>query len=315
MARKAILITGATGNQGGAVIKALLQRAETPRSNETATEFPFEILAVTRDASSPSSQALAASSPNIKLIQGDLNDPSALFTAAHNATENPIWGVFSVQAKPTGDVSIEEKQGKNLIDAAVDAKVSFFVYSSVDRGGVKSSQNPTSVPHWATKHRVEKHLEETAPKAGMQYAVLRPTCFMENLTDDFAGRAMAGAWAAVLKEKPLQLVATKDIGWFGAEAFRRPDEFAGRYISLVGDEVTFEQANEVFRDKFGKEMPATNGCVAKGLLGLVRSLGAMFAYLKTGELGADVGELREMNPGLMNLGTWLERESQFRGGR
>ncbi|KAF2637626.1 NAD(P)-binding protein [Massarina eburnea CBS 473.64] len=296
---RTILITGATGNQGGAIIKAL-----------QGTDY--EILAVSRNTSSPSAQKLATSTPNIKLIQGDLDNCSALFETARKATKNPIWGVYSVQAKPTSDISIEETQGKSLIDAAIDNQVEFFVYSSVDRGGEKSKDTPTTVPHWATKHRVEKYLEQKAPAAGMRFTVLRPTCFMENLTNDFAGKAMAGSWSAVLKDRPLQLVATKDIGWFGAEAFKRPDDFAGRYLSLAGAELTFSEANTIFKKKFGKDLPATYGCVAKGLLLVVKDLGAMFQYLKHNPVGADVEELRKLHPGLMNLGTWFEKESQFR---
>jgi uncharacterized protein YbjT (DUF2867 family) len=296
---KTILITGATGNQGGAVIKALQGTS-------------FEILAVTRNSTSPSALKLASSSPNIKLVQGDLDNTPALFESASKFATNPIWGVYSVQAKPTGDVSIEETQGKALIDAAIAANVQFFVYSSADRGGDKSSENPTPVPHWATKHRVEKYLEEKAHAARMQYTVLRPVCFMENLSNDFAGKAMAGSWSAVLKDKPLKLVATRDIGWFAAEAFKRPDEFAGRYISLAGTGLTFAQANAVFREKFGRDLPAVYGCVAKGLLLMIRSLGVMFEYIKKNEVGGDVEELRRMNPGMMDLGTWLEKDSQFR---
>jgi uncharacterized protein YbjT (DUF2867 family) len=83
---RAILVTGATGKQGGALIKALL-----------ASKAGFPILAVTRDSASPSAQRLAAKSSSITLVQGDLNDTEAIFNAAEQATSHPIWGVFSVQ--------------------------------------------------------------------------------------------------------------------------------------------------------------------------------------------------------------------------
>lgn len=83
---RAILVTGATGKQGGAVIKALL-----------ADKAGFRILAVTRDTNSPSAKRLAAKSSDITLVQGDLNDTEAIFKAAEQATSHPIWGVFSVQ--------------------------------------------------------------------------------------------------------------------------------------------------------------------------------------------------------------------------
>ncbi|KAJ4291725.1 hypothetical protein N0V90_009620 [Kalmusia sp. IMI 367209] len=296
---RTILITGATGRQGGAVIKAL-------------HNTDFEILALTRNPSSPSAQKLASSSPNIKLVEGDLDNTEAVFKNAASATSNPIWGVYSVQAKPAGDLSIEETQGKSLIDASIAAGVKFFVYSSVDRGGEKSSDTPTDVPHWITKHHIEKYLEEKAAETPMKYAIVRPVAFMENITNDFAGKAMASMWQSALKDKPLQLIATKDIGFFAAQAFMHSDEYAGRYISIAGAELTFDQANAIFKEKIGKDMPETYGFVAHLALHAVKSVGNMFKYLKKSGTGADLQECRKIHPDLMDFGTWLEKESQFR---
>jgi uncharacterized protein YbjT (DUF2867 family) len=85
---KAVLITGATGKQGGSVIRSLVAR-----------NAPFEILAVTRNPQSASAQRLAKLSQNIKLVEGDLNKPSSIFQNAQSVTESPIWGVFSVQVR------------------------------------------------------------------------------------------------------------------------------------------------------------------------------------------------------------------------
>ena len=296
---RTILITGATGRQGGSVIKAL-----------QGTDF--EILALTRNASSPSAQKLASSSPNIKIIEGDLDNTELVFKNAKAATNNPIWGVYSVQGKPTGDISIEETWGKSIIDASIAAGVQFFVYSSVDRGGAKSSTTPTDIPHWVTKHNIEKYLEEKAAGTQMRYTVLRPVAFMENITNDFAGKAMASMWQSALKDRPLQLIATKDIGAFAAQAFKNPEEWAGRYQSIAGAELTFDQANAVFKERIGKDMPETFGFVACLALAAVKSVGNMFNYLKKEGTGADVAECKKIHPGLLDFGTWLETESQFR---
>lgn len=82
----AVLITGATGKQGGSVIKNLV-----------AKNAPFEILAVTRDSNSGSAQKLAGLSSKIKLVESDMNDPTGIFESARKQTSSPIWGVFSVQ--------------------------------------------------------------------------------------------------------------------------------------------------------------------------------------------------------------------------
>lgn len=84
---KPVLITSATGKQGGAVVSALLA---SPRAAE------FLILAVTRDTESNSAKRLAEKK-NVKLVRGDLNDPKALLKDAREVAGAIIWGVFSVQ--------------------------------------------------------------------------------------------------------------------------------------------------------------------------------------------------------------------------
>jgi nucleoside-diphosphate-sugar epimerase len=85
---KSILVTGATGKQGGAVVNALL-----------ADDADMEILAVTRNPQSGAAKKLADKSPKIKIVQGDLDDPAEIFRNAHqvSSSSEPIWGVFSVQ--------------------------------------------------------------------------------------------------------------------------------------------------------------------------------------------------------------------------
>lgn len=84
-----VLITGATGKQGGSVVKNLLEKSA-----------PFKILAVTRDANSAAAKKLAQKSPNITLIQGNLDDPAAIFENVKRQISTPVWGVFSVQVGP-----------------------------------------------------------------------------------------------------------------------------------------------------------------------------------------------------------------------
>jgi uncharacterized protein YbjT (DUF2867 family) len=81
-----ILVTGATGKQGGAVIQNLIKKIA-----------PFQILALTRNTQSASAQKLLKASKNITLIQGDLDNPSEIFKNAQQQASGPIWGVFSVQ--------------------------------------------------------------------------------------------------------------------------------------------------------------------------------------------------------------------------
>ena len=318
---RAILVTGATGNQGGAVIRALL-----------AQNANFQILAVTRNAASVSAQKLAAKSPRITLVQGNLDDVDSLFRAAKQATKLPLWGVFSMQVQfilclrhhnfqayslltfdpwqlppfSKDGPTVEMRQGKALIDASITNGVGHFVYASVDRNGAQSDFNPTNVPHFRSKHYIEKHLLERSQTSAMSWTILRPAAFMENFDGGFIGKVTATSWKLVVKSRPLQLVAVDDIGWFVANAFMEPGWSAGKCISLAGDELTWEEAAKVFREATGKEIPMTWGFVARIILWMSEPLGTMYAFFEKEGYGADVEELKKVHPGLLSLKAWLE---------
>ncbi|KAJ5490603.1 Peptidase C12 ubiquitin carboxyl-terminal hydrolase 1 [Penicillium expansum] len=294
-----ILVTGATGKQGGSVITSLLEKS-----------VPFKILAVTRDANSASAKKLAQKSPNITLIQGNLDHPAAIFENVKRQTSTPVWGVFSVQtANPRNDD--ERRQGMALIDESVKQGVKYFVYSSVDRGGERSDQNPTQVPHFIFKHEIEKHLKEKAKGTDMEWTILRPVAFFENLTPDYFGKVFTTAWQMSLEGKPLQLVATSDIGFFAAAAFTNPEALKNHACSLAGDELTFDQMSETFKQLTGKNVPTTFSIPVRLMMAAVKELGVMFKWFHDEGYGADIPTLKKLNPGLKAFGDWLKEDSKF----
>lgn len=145
----------------------------------------------------------------------------------------------------------------------------------------------------------------------MGWTVLRPTAFFENLTPDYFGRVFATAWQMALKGKPLQLIATSDIGFFAARAFISPEENKGKFISLAGDELTYDQMATVFKQKMGKAVPTTFRIPVWLMMMAVKELGLMFKWFHDQGYGADIAALRAINPDLKDFGTWLETESGF----
>ncbi|KAH6644820.1 hypothetical protein C7974DRAFT_349930 [Boeremia exigua] len=299
---KAILITGATGKQGGSTINALLK-----------ANADFDIIALTRNAQSASAQKLKAKSTRIKIITGNLDDVEDVFTKAKQAANAPIWGVFSVQLA-MGDgatVVTEEAQGKALIDAAIKHGVTHFVYSSVDRGA-NTDSDPTNVPHFASKHRIEQHLFQSA-EGKMSWTVLRPVAFYENLIPGFFGKIFTTSWIMhIKKNQKLQLIATSDIGFFAAEAFLKPEEFKNQKLSIAGDELTYDEFKAIFKQKTGQQLPTTFRFLAAGVHMMVKDLGLMFKWF--GEVGyaADVQAARARNPNMKDFTTWLKEESEFK---
>lgn len=291
---RTVLITGATGNQGGAPIKTL---SALPNAKE------FQMYAVTRNPSSETAQKLSKKYPNVKLVQGDLENPNAIFKSISVG----IWGVFSVQTPFGGKASVEseEKQGKALIDAALANNVSHFVYSSVDRGGARSDTDETNVPHFASKARIEKYLKEKTANSSMTWSILRPVFFMENITEDMQDKLMMAAWRDNVTKRPLQLVATTDIGFFAARALNLDRELAGQAISIAGDEVTFKEAQQVYKRSSGHDMKVGAGVFAWLLLKAIKDLGLMFYWFNDIGYGADAKSLRQINPNMLDFSSWV----------
>src|SRR3954462_11907240 len=147
---KAILVTGATGHQGGAVLAHLGERG-------------FSCRALTRDPAKP--EARTALRPGVEVAKGDMEDPASLVRAMDG-----VHGVYGVQTPFESGVEGETRQGANLIDAAKRSRISHFVYSSV-----ASADQRTGVPHFDSKFQIEERLRGT----GMHFTIVRPVFFME----------------------------------------------------------------------------------------------------------------------------------------
>lgn len=167
----------------------------------------------------------------------------------------------------------------------------------------------SDVPHFISKANIAKYLRKKS-EGKMTWTVLRPTAFMDNLTTSFAGKIFPTPWKAGLSPNTkLQLISSADIGYFAAQALVRPKEFAGRAISLAGDDLTFDEANTVFKEKFGKDIPTTFGFVGSGLIWAIKDVGLMFKFFEEVGYGADIQALRKEHPGLLSLSGWLETRS------
>ncbi|RMZ87364.1 hypothetical protein DV736_g5409, partial [Chaetothyriales sp. CBS 134916] len=288
----------------GAVIKALL--AHPP-------PFEHQILALTRNPSSAKAQSLDAND-NIKVIEGDLNNSAAIFEKAGGPAS--IWGAFlvTVPGKAKKDELGEEGGGKSLVDAAVANGVKHLVFSSVDRGGPGvSDTNPTSIAHFASKHKIELYLKDKAKDTNMTYTILRPVAFMDNLGPSTFGGLFSVMWRGV-GDKPLQLVATKDIGVFGAQAFAShdSDQYKNSALSLAGDELNHKEAAEIFSKTIGRPMPESYWFLGAVLQTVVREVGVMFTWFKDVGFGADASLCRKLNPALLNFDAYLKEESGFK---
>jgi uncharacterized protein YbjT (DUF2867 family) len=219
---RTILITGVTGNQGGAVAKALKGTG-------------FHLRGLTRNPDGEPATALARQ--GIDIVKGDLEDETTLRRALAGA-----WGVFSVQNAGEAGVEREEAQGKRLATLARAIGVEHFVYTSVG-----SAHKRTGVPHFDNKWRIEETVR------GLRFpshVILRPVFFMENLLAPFSLQGSTLAWALGQGTK-LQMIAVDDIGWFGARAFTDATALNRREIDLAGDVRSMAEAADTLTEALG----------------------------------------------------------------
>ncbi|GAA4378948.1 NmrA/HSCARG family protein [Agromyces bauzanensis] len=279
MANRPILVIGATGQQGGAVARELLRGGH-------------EVRALTRSPGSAAAQALARR--GARLAEGDLDDAELISSAMAGAA-----AVFSVQTfmGPEG-VTGEVSRGKRVAEAAAAVGVGHLVYSSVD-----GAERQSGVPHFESKWQIEQHLR----MLGVPATVLRPTTFMDNFATVQRPQTVDGELLvrlAVRPTKPLQMVATADIGVFAADAFERPEQHIGKAIALAGDELTGPQIAQVFRETLA--MPARyEQQPLDEIRGFSEDLALMSEWLNDFGYQADIPALRRRHPELRRLRDWL----------
>ena len=137
----------------------------------------------------------------------------------------------------------EVRQGIVLADAAKQAGIAHYVYTSVG-----SAHRNTGIPHFGSKWKVELHIRQI----GLPATILRPVWFMENFTT-FAKPSAEGVLMLPMKPaRKLAMVALKDIGEFGAAAFLRPNDFLGQAIDLAGDELTMPETAALLTKAMGR---------------------------------------------------------------
>ncbi len=221
--KRLILVTGATGRQGGAAIRHLQQKG-------------FPVRALTRDPNSPKARGLVGHGTEV--VRADLDNPESLTQALDG-----VYGVYSVQGME--DVEGEVRQGINLVDAAKRSRVSQFVYSSVG-----SADQNTGIPHFDSKFRIEEHLRGT----GLAYTILRPVFFMENWLSMRQGIEAGTLAQPLAPETRLQMIAVDDIGAFVALAFEHTGKWQGRALDLAGDELSMSELAAAFTRASGREV-------------------------------------------------------------
>lgn len=264
-----ILVTGATGHQGGALARSLLKKGHTVR-------------ALTRNPGSPAGQALKEIGAQV--VAGDFTDREILERAMKG-----VDAVFAMTVPWNGGQEGEIAQGRNLVDAAKAVGVSHFLYSSV-----ASANRGTGVPHFDSKAEIESHIRAS----GLPFTIIAPVTFMENaLSPWIQPELRRGRLPMPLPAgRSLQQIALDDIAGFATLILERREPFLGQRFDIASDEIDGKGMSEILSQVAGREIRYQPVPIrdARGMLG--EAMAKMFEWLDRVGYDVNIPELRRQYP-------------------
>lgn len=269
-----ILVTGATGAQGGAVARALLARGHRVR---TLTRAPHSVAA----------QELRRLGADI--AHGDFDDPASLHAALTGV--RAVFAVTTPFTSTTGsDTDTEVRHGLALVDAARD--VEHIVFTSAS-----NADRRTGIPHFDSKQRIEEHLATAGPR----WTVLGPAAFIDDKFGEWTLQGLReGTFHLPLpSDRPLHLIAVRDIAAVAVLALEQPDRFAGRRLDLAGESLTPAGMAEALTAAIGHPI-RHHAPPLEVVARYSADLAAMFGYFT--DVGTDI-DLRRLHAELPEI-TW-----------
>ena len=224
---KTVLVTGATGQQGGSIGKRLTAKG-------------YQVLGLTRNPEAPAAKNLE--NLGMEMIQGNFDDAPGLEAACKKVEVLYLMGT-PFEAGP----ETETAQGVAAIDAAKAAGIKHLVYSSVG-----SADKKTEIPHFDSKYRVEQHLES----ADIPYTILGPVWFMENATSPwYLPELKQGRLPMPMpSDRAVQQIAVDNIGGVAVAVIEGGSRYFGKRIDLAGDELSCARMTEILAEASGKDI-------------------------------------------------------------
>jgi len=278
--QKTIFVTGATGRQGGAVARSLLNSG-------------FNVKALVRNPASANAQIL--DHLGAEIIEGDLNNPASF--SNHIKTAD---GIFCVLTFKNG-TALEIKQGFTLANLAKQYNINHFVYSSVIAADLH-----TGISHWESKYRIENHIKEI----GLPYTIIRPTSLYENfLIPQVKKRILKGNFPSPIdKEKVQQFISAKDIGEISAAIFKNKDKYINKTFAIAAEQMSMGEVAKTFSTALNKKIKYQKipAIIVRLILGKTVFKIVKWVNDHDGVFVKDIAAFRHEFPGMTSLEDWVK---------
>lgn len=277
-----VLVTGATGKQGGGLARLLAQGGHRVRG-------------LTRKPEGTPANTLRQA--GIELYSGNMEDPDSVKRAASGCD------VAYIMATPFDKgPEYETTIATTAMDAVRAAGVPYIVYSSVS-----DADRHTGIPHFESKANAERHLQAM----GVDYAIVAPVYFMENLMAPWTTGGLAqGVLAMGLPEnRKLQAVALRDIAAFSAVAVEQRNALRGKRINIAGDELAPREMARQLSEVMGRAI-RYQPLPIEQLRSQNDDFAKMFEWFNRVGYSADIPRLRKEYPsvGWQTFRAWAESQ-------
>ncbi|KAI2641112.1 NmrA-like family protein [Xylaria nigripes] len=236
MSKKIITVLGATGKQGGAIIKTFLS---DPKLKDT-----WAVRGVTRDTTKDSAKQLA--SQGVEVVSADLNDADSL-TKAFNGSDT-AFGVTNYWENL--DMKLEEKQGRNIADAAKAAGVKHLIWSSLLDVTKLTNGKLARVYHFDSKAHVEDYIRSL----GIPATFFLPGFYMSNISGGMMSKKEEN-WVLALpiaSSSPLPLYDTADTGKYIKAIVENKQALLGKRFLGATEYLTAQEVVDTFKRVFPK---------------------------------------------------------------
>ncbi|MFL9656820.1 NmrA/HSCARG family protein [Streptomyces sp. PB17] len=274
-----IAVFGATGQQGGAVVDALLARGARVR-------------ALVRTPTSDRAQALAARGVEPAVVR--IGDPAST-VAVLEAVD--AFYFMTPEANSLEEVEEEVRVGTALVDAAAAARVPHVVFNSAF-----GADRERGVPHHDSKHRIEEYLK----RSGLRATMVRPAAFMENFATVMAPSLEDGTIVLRLPlpdDVVLKMISIEDIGKVAAAILLGTADVPGGAVAVVGDEPTGPQIAAAFGTRAG--LPSRYEALPLSVLGNDLDKAMFRQFAEASASPSDIAAVRAIEPAVRDLAEWI----------
>lgn len=305
--KKIIAVTGATGAQGGGLVRAILN---DPKSN-------FSVRALTRDKNSDKAKVL--SSLGAEVVEADLDDSESLKKAFEGAYGAYCVTFFWEHMSPEKEL----KQAENMAEAARNTDLKHVIWSTLEDTrnwiSLEDDRMPTlmgkyKVPHTDAKGEANDFFKER----NVPTTFLLTSFYWENFIMFGMGPQPGSngklAITFPMGDKKLPGIAAEDIGKCAYGIFKKGTDFIGRTIGIAGEHLTGAEMADRFSRMLGQEV-IYNKVSPEVYRGFgfpgAEDLGNMFQFKR--DFNQDfikprkVALSRELNPDLQQFDEWLTK--------